>query len=84
MLAYRDAQKATRCHALDAMTVHAAPDPGRCPRPDHHTLTRNPLPTATFRVVLDASVLPPQTLCGVLLGLADADMFRFGEALVCQ
>ena len=31
---------------------------------------------ATFRVVLDACVLLPQTLCDVLLSLADADLFR--------
>jgi predicted nucleic acid-binding protein len=31
---------------------------------------------ATFRVVLDACVLLPHTLCDVLLNLADADLFR--------
>lgn len=31
---------------------------------------------ATFRVVLDACVLLPQTLCDVLLSIADADLFR--------
>jgi predicted nucleic acid-binding protein len=31
---------------------------------------------ATFRVVLDACVLLPQTMCDVLLSIADADLFR--------